>query len=122
MQLASLTFLSILNLSYNQLVGMIPKGSQIQTFSETSFEGNNGLCGAPLSNRCYGSAEPRLLPLAPEDKHLYSEAQIFVSAVVGFIVGLGSFIGLLIGCKRWKQRYYKHVGQILERTFHLEER
>ncbi|KAL7248597.1 hypothetical protein ACSBR2_003352 [Camellia fascicularis] len=52
LQLASLTFLSFLNLSHNQLVGMIPKGSQFQTFSETSFEGNPGLCGTPLNVSC----------------------------------------------------------------------
>ncbi|KAF7143608.1 hypothetical protein RHSIM_Rhsim05G0221400 [Rhododendron simsii] len=50
--LARLTFLSVLNLSYNHLVGRIPTSTQLQSFSNTSFEGNVGLCGLPLSNSC----------------------------------------------------------------------
>ncbi|KAK7845328.1 receptor-like protein 33 [Quercus suber] len=44
MQLADgLTFLSVLNLSFNQLVGQIPQIKQFATFLETSYEGNKGL-------------------------------------------------------------------------------
>lgn len=56
-QLANLTSLSFLNLSYNQLVGRIPQGSRFQTFTEKSFEGNKGLCGAPLNKKCNAAAE-----------------------------------------------------------------
>ncbi|KAF5952165.1 hypothetical protein HYC85_010109 [Camellia sinensis] len=123
-QLASLSFLSFLNLSYNQLVGRIPIGTQIQTFSETSFEGNIGLCGLPLNTNCIDVQMPAgVLPLTPdEDGDLDFEPGIYVSVAVGFVVGLGSFIGALALCKRWRQWYYKHVDQGLERTFHLEER
>ncbi|KAH0470989.1 hypothetical protein IEQ34_000712 [Dendrobium chrysotoxum] len=44
LELASLSFLSMLNLSYNNLVGKIPEGDQFSTFSNASFEGNDGLC------------------------------------------------------------------------------
>lgn len=47
-QLASLNFLSVLNLSHNHLVGSIPTGTQIQSFSSSSFQGNKALCGLPL--------------------------------------------------------------------------
>ncbi|CAL5388809.1 unnamed protein product [Camellia sinensis] len=122
-QLASLTFLSFLNLSFNQLVGRIPIGTQIQSFSETSFEGNGGLCGAPLNTNCSHVQMPAgVLPLTPdEDGDLDFEPGIYKSFAVGFVVGLGSFIGALALCKRWRQWYYKHVDQVLERTFHLEE-
>ncbi|XP_028098238.1 receptor like protein 22-like [Camellia sinensis] len=123
-QLASLSFLSFLNLSYNHLVGRIPIGTQIQTFSETSFEGNIGLCGLPLNTNCIDVQMPAgVLPLTPdEDGDLDFEPGIYVSVAFGFVVGLGSFIGALALCKRWRQWYYKHVDQGLERTFHLEER
>ncbi|XP_027152302.1 receptor-like protein EIX2 [Coffea eugenioides] len=45
--------LSHLNLSFNSLSGPIPTGKQLQTLNnESIYEGNSGLCGAPLSNSC----------------------------------------------------------------------
>ncbi|KAL0907576.1 hypothetical protein M5K25_021993 [Dendrobium thyrsiflorum] len=38
-----LHFLSYLNLSYNKLVGTVPQGGQLCSFTDTSFEGNEGL-------------------------------------------------------------------------------
>ncbi|KAL7248601.1 hypothetical protein ACSBR2_003356 [Camellia fascicularis] len=123
-QLASLTLLSFLNLSFNLLVGRIPIGTQIQSFSETSFKGNGGLCGPPLNTNCSHVQMPvGVLPLTPdEDGDFDFEPGICISFAVGFVVGLGSFIGALALCKRWRQWYYKHVDQVLERTFHLEKR
>ncbi|XP_078169637.1 uncharacterized protein LOC144564020 [Carex rostrata] len=51
-ELISLTSLSVLNLSFNHLVGRIPQSNQFLTFSNSSFEGNPGLCGVPLSKLC----------------------------------------------------------------------
>ncbi|XP_078169615.1 receptor-like protein 49 [Carex rostrata] len=51
-ELISLTSLSILNLSFNHLVGRIPQSNQFSTFQNSSFEGNPGLCGVPLSKLC----------------------------------------------------------------------
>ncbi|PHT90127.1 hypothetical protein T459_05240 [Capsicum annuum] len=52
-QLVSLTFLAVLNLSHNHLVGCIPKGKQFDTF-DSSYQGNDGLRGLPLSKDCGG--------------------------------------------------------------------
>ncbi|WMV07098.1 hypothetical protein MTR67_000483 [Solanum verrucosum] len=55
-QLASLTSLEVLNLSHNHLIGCIPKGKQFDTFENSSYQGNDGLRGLPLSKDC-GSDE-----------------------------------------------------------------
>jgi len=49
-QMANLQFLEVLNLSFNQLVGTIPTGTQLQSFDASSYMGNKGLSGPPLSN------------------------------------------------------------------------
>ncbi|KAK3444993.1 hypothetical protein EUGRSUZ_A00565, partial [Eucalyptus grandis] len=54
-KLSDLNFLSVLNLSYNKLVGCIPAIKQFLTFSASSFENNNGLCGFPLETICSSS-------------------------------------------------------------------
>ncbi|KAJ6886662.1 LOW QUALITY PROTEIN: hypothetical protein NC651_027126 [Populus alba x Populus x berolinensis] len=51
-QLVDLTFLQVLNLSYNHLEGPIPQGKQFNTFENGSYEGNLGLCGFPLQVKC----------------------------------------------------------------------
>lgn len=44
--------LTTLNLSDNRLVGSIPASPHFSTFSSSSFQGNDGLCGPPLSKAC----------------------------------------------------------------------
>ena len=61
-QLLSLTFLAYLNLSNNQLMGLIPQGGKFWTFDNSSFEGNLGLCGPPLSKKCGHSETPTFEP------------------------------------------------------------
>ncbi|CAI0383208.1 unnamed protein product, partial [Linum tenue] len=55
-----LTFLSVLNLSNNNLAGSIPTCRQLQTFDNTSYKGNPGLCGSPLAESCSDSGTSRV--------------------------------------------------------------
>ena len=56
-QLTSLTFLEYLNLSQYQFIDPISQGGQFWTFQSSSFEGNFGLCGSPLLNKCGNNNE-----------------------------------------------------------------
>ncbi|XP_059429284.1 receptor-like protein 6 [Corylus avellana] len=115
-----LIFLSFLDLSFNQLVGQIPSTKQFATFSETSYEGNQGLCGFPLKSHCTYGEPPRLSPATYEKKHWNYGTVIewnYVSVELGFIFGFGIVIGPLMFWKKWRIWYYRHVDNILLRIF-----
>ncbi|GFQ03507.1 leucine-rich repeat receptor protein kinase exs [Phtheirospermum japonicum] len=115
-QLASLNFLSFLNLSYNQLVGRIPQGSQMQTFTESSYLGNEGLCGFPLNKTCSDVGENELSEQESEGQIL--DSGIYVSAALGFIVGLGFIFGPLVFCGRWRRCFNKHLNRFVMMVLH----
>ncbi|XP_021843660.1 phytosulfokine receptor 2 [Spinacia oleracea] len=50
--LNNLSFLSKFSVAHNQLQGPIPSGVQFQSFSNSSFEGNPGLCGSTQAPSC----------------------------------------------------------------------
>ncbi|XP_057487566.1 receptor-like protein 33 [Actinidia eriantha] len=85
-EFAWMSFLSFLNLSYNQLVGMIPGNTQLQSFSETSFEGNIGLCGPPLKASCRES-DVKVPVVSALGGNSDSEAYIYTSAAAGLLLG-----------------------------------
>ncbi|KAK8371540.1 hypothetical protein V6Z11_A01G249400 [Gossypium hirsutum] len=115
LQLANLNFLSFLNVSNNKLVGPIPTSTQLQSFSEASFENNTGLCGPPLKTKC-GSSPPK--EDSPSDSETGSIIQWnYLSAEIGFIFGLGIIIVPLIYWKRWRIWYFERVDRALSRLF-----
>ncbi|KAH7667569.1 Leucine-rich repeat protein [Dioscorea alata] len=109
--LVSLHFLSFLDLSYNKLVGRIPLDSQFSTFSNTSFEGNAGLCGSPLSKQCADSSPPSPTYLFSESDHEPNWLFIFVE--LGFIVGLAIVFGPLMLWRSWRTWYFESVDRLL---------
>ncbi|KAM7528622.1 hypothetical protein LguiB_032032 [Lonicera macranthoides] len=113
-ELASITFLSALNLSYNKLTGKIPIGNQFQTFAETSFEGNEGLCGLQLNKSC--SDITQIVPTF-KDKHSHpkdgNKWEFLSAAAVGYVAGLVFVIGPLFFCERWSKWYWKHVDHVV---------
>jgi len=80
-ELASLNFLSTLNLSYNMLAGRIPESSQFSTFSNSSFLGNTGLCGLPVSKQCSNQTETNVLHALDND---FEDVLLFMFTALGF--------------------------------------
>jgi len=102
-ELTDLTFLSILNLSNNQLVGQIPQSHQFTTFQNSSFDGNVGLCGPPLSKKC-GPSD------IPSETHLKNSSHgvdvvLFLFAGVGF--GVGFAAAILLKLDYWISRWFQ---------------
>ncbi|KAL8467051.1 hypothetical protein ACS0TY_035945 [Phlomoides rotata] len=50
---SSMSSLSYLNLSCNNLSGRIPESTQLRGMDASQFAGNN-LCGPPLTRKCRG--------------------------------------------------------------------
>lgn len=89
-ELTDLTFLTTLNLSDNQLVGKIPQERQFYTFENSSFEGNLGLCGLPLSNPCGVSPAPPSAVHVDDSSHV--DVILFLFVGLGFGVGFAAAI------------------------------
>ncbi|KAI5561406.1 hypothetical protein BDE02_16G113600 [Populus trichocarpa] len=100
--LAQLTFLAVFNVSHNFLSGPIPRGNQFETFDNTSFDANPGLCGEPLSKEC-GNGEDSL-PAAKEDEGSGYPLEVgWKVVVIGYASGL--VIGVILGCAMNTRKY-----------------
>ena len=90
-----LTNLGQFNVSYNQLEGLIPLGNRFSTFSNQSYEGNPGLCGAPLAFQCENEVNPnysssrRKIPIIATN----------ILEPIGVVIG---YVGVLVGWLTWK--------------------
>ncbi|XP_022717787.1 receptor-like protein 12 [Durio zibethinus] len=99
-QLKQLNFLAVFNVSHNNLTGPIPQGGQFNTFDNSSFDGNLGLCGNPLSKKCEdsetSSSSPPSSTSSEENEDLVSFFHFGWRAVLmGY--GFGMAIGVIIG-------------------------
>ncbi|KAM3340475.1 hypothetical protein P3S68_030346 [Capsicum galapagoense] len=115
--LGKLTQLGSLDLSVNQKwensrrACRIPRGSQLQTFSAESFEGNTGLCGFPLNKTC---SETKVNGSSPPGSH--SEHEIdgkYISFALGSSVAFGIVTWVLFR----SARYNEFVDRLLLRIF-----
>ncbi|GKV16466.1 hypothetical protein SLEP1_g27106 [Rubroshorea leprosula] len=93
-ELVNLKWLSVLNLSNNLLDGPIPQGKQFNTFDKSSYEGNLGLCGLPLSKAC---SEVRMQPKSQSTFQEKDELWEFGWKVVLLGYGCGLAFGLFMG-------------------------
>ncbi|CAB4315232.1 unnamed protein product [Prunus armeniaca] len=124
-KLAELTFLSSLDLSYNQLVGKIPTSTQFSTFPPSSFIGNKGLWGFPLTvdNKAGFPPPPTVNGRAQNSEHNHEVNWDLIIVGIGFTFGFGVAVGSLVLCKRWSKWYYRAMYNILLKIFpQLEER
>ncbi|XP_022746288.1 LRR receptor-like serine/threonine-protein kinase GSO2 [Durio zibethinus] len=114
---SNLNFLNHLNLSYNNLTGQIPSGTQLQSFDKFSYIGNH-LCGPPITKICSRNGETHEITNgdSSEGRHRSKVNWLYVSIVVGFVMGFWGVVAPLFFIRSWRYAYYKkleHIGDKL---------
>ncbi|TQD73113.1 hypothetical protein C1H46_041350 [Malus baccata] len=112
--LSSLHFLGSFSVACNNLVGQIPSGTQIQGFDSTAFEGNPGLCGFPLPNKCQQTNTSDDATKNTEDEHDNGNEipWLYISVALGFIVGFWGVCGPLAFSMSWRYAYFQFLSDV----------
>ncbi|CAA0831138.1 disease resistance family protein / LRR family protein [Striga hermonthica] len=106
--ITTISFLNSLNLSHNHLTGRIPQSTQIGTFKESSFIGNN-LCGLPLRISCKNDGNAPVPTHAQIQGPKSNKGEIdwfYVFLSFGYAVGLYAVLSVLFFKKKWREAYY----------------
>ncbi|XWS64746.1 hypothetical protein CRYUN_Cryun05aG0030000 [Craigia yunnanensis] len=113
---SKLNFLSHLNLSYNNLTGRIPSSTQLQSFDKFSYIGNQ-LCGPPVTQNCSTEVvtPPNYVTNEGSDEESegwFDKYGIYVTVVIGFVLGFWGVVAPLYFIKSWGLAYYERVESI----------
>ncbi|KAL6654072.1 hypothetical protein ACP70R_007537 [Stipagrostis hirtigluma subsp. patula] len=118
--LSNLTFLGYLDLSYNNLTGRIPSGSQLDTlyaFKPNMYDGNVGLCGAPLKRNCSSTiASGQRNSDGIEDEDGNGQETFWFGLGLGFTVGLWVVFCTLLFSKTWRFAYFRLFDRLHDKV------
>ncbi|CAN6693469.1 unnamed protein product [Malus baccata var. baccata] len=115
--LSSLHFLGSFSVAYNNLQGQVPLGTQLQGFDATAYEGNPGLCGFPLPNKCQQMNTSDDATKNMEDEHDNGNEipWLHISVAVGFILGFWGVCGPLVFSASWRCVYFQFLSDVKDR-------
>ncbi|XP_054817589.1 LRR receptor-like serine/threonine-protein kinase GSO1 [Prosopis cineraria] len=111
--MAGLSFLSVLNMSYNHFSGQTLLGTQLQSFDAWSYTGNTELCGAPLPNNC------TLLEKLDNTKQVGGNdnngflSSLYLGMGVGFAMGFWVVCGSLFLNREWRHTYLQFFYDVV---------
>ena len=112
--MASLSFLSYLNLSHNNLTGTIPRGTQLQSLDASSFARNH-LCGPPLTKKCNDGAAVNSSNGNVGETDGVEVDGLYVSLALGFVVGFLGLVGSVLFNSTWRAIYFQFLDKLLRK-------
>ncbi|CAL2241707.1 unnamed protein product [Prunus armeniaca] len=97
-----------LDLSENNLSGKIPIGTQLQSFSPSSYGGNPLLCGLPLLRTCDEEEKGpgQTVLVNQDDKDGLISQGFYISLGLGFAVGFWGVFGTLLFNRSCRYKYF----------------
>ncbi|XP_028206503.1 receptor-like protein EIX2 [Glycine soja] len=100
-----------MNISYNNLHGEIPTGTQLQSFNASCYEDNLDLCGPPLEKLCI-DGKPAQEPIVkvPEDENLLFTREFYMSMAIGFVISFWGVFGSILINRSWRHAYFKFIS------------
>ncbi|KAM7472837.1 hypothetical protein LguiA_011020 [Lonicera macranthoides] len=113
--LAGLNYLSALDLSYNRFSGRIPLSTQLQSFDSSTYRGNGGLCGPPLTQKCPG--DETISNGGNGDNHDHGNKKF--EFLKSFFISLATVYGIaacIVCCCCYFRRRRRNFGSDIEMT------
>ncbi|XP_028786686.1 receptor-like protein EIX1 [Neltuma alba] len=114
---AQLNYLEVLDLSHNALTGKIPTSTQLQSFDDSSYEKNLGLCGKPLQIKCPGEEQPQESVKLQENNDSIISKEFYWSMAFGFIIGFWGIFGSVLFKRSWRHAYFKFLNNLADSIY-----
>ncbi|PWA91846.1 Leucine-rich repeat-containing protein [Artemisia annua] len=109
--MSEMTLLNNLDISFNDLSGSIPLGTQLQTFDSSRYTGNAGLCGRPLHQKCSGDEDLEVPPVGESDGDGESTNELqncfYIGGACGFATGFWIVCSSLLLNRRGRQAFFQ---------------
>ncbi|XP_058765954.1 cuscuta receptor 1-like, partial [Vicia villosa] len=121
-QLSGLTSLEVFSVAHNNLSGTTPeRKGQFITFDESSYEGNQFLCGPPLSKSCNPAPLPNGLNKDGDNDSWVDMYVFLVSFVVAYTSTLLVIAIVLYINPYWRQAWFYYIGMVCMNCFYFLE-